>query len=81
MPVLEKNGTKPLQNDRRVDKLFDYLETVLKIRAGYDIAFQCHHETAMALMLSIHPSRQKDLLTEHRIQFSNEIASHDYRDA
>jgi hypothetical protein len=59
MPVLEKNGTKPLQNDCRVDKLFDYLETVLKIRAGYDIAFQCHHETAMALMLSIHPSRQK----------------------
>jgi hypothetical protein len=57
------------------------LETVLKIRAGYDIAFQCHHETAMALMLSIHPSRQQDLVTEHRIQFSNAIASHDYRDA
>ncbi len=30
MPILEKNGTKPLQNDCRVDKLFDYLETVLK---------------------------------------------------
>ena len=25
----------------------------------------------MALMLSIHPSRQKDLLTEHRIQLLN----------
>ena len=35
----------------------------------------------MALMLSIHPSRQKDLLTEHRIQLSDEIVSHDYRDA
>ena len=35
----------------------------------------------MALMLSIHPSRQKDLLTEHRIQLSDEIASHDYCDA
>jgi len=35
----------------------------------------------MVLMLSVHPSRQKDLLTEHRIQLSNEIASHDYRDA
>jgi len=58
-----------------------YLETVLKIRAGYDIAFKCHRETAMALMLSVHPSRHKDLLTEHRIQLSNEIASHDYRDA
>ena len=35
----------------------------------------------MALMLSVHPSRQKDLLTEHRVQLLNEIASHDYRDA
>jgi transglutaminase-like putative cysteine protease len=81
MPVLEKNGTKPLQNDCRVDKPFDYLETVLKIRAGYDIAFYSPQETAMALMLSVHPSRQKDLLTEHRVQLLNEIASHDYRDA
>src|SRR6476659_3148211 len=37
------------------------LETVLKIRAGYDIAFYSPQETAMALMLSVHPSRQKDL--------------------
>ena len=35
----------------------------------------------MVLMLSVHPSRQKDLLTQHRIQLSNGIASHDYRDA
>ena len=35
----------------------------------------------MALMLSVHPSREKDLLTEHRVQLSNGIPSHDYRDA
>jgi hypothetical protein len=60
---------------------FDLLETILKIRAGYDIAFYSPHETAMALMLSVHPSRQKDLRTEHRVQLSNGIPSHDYRDA
>ena len=32
-------------------------------------------------MLSIHPSRQPDLLTEHRNQLSNGIDSHDYLDA
>jgi transglutaminase-like putative cysteine protease len=57
------------------------LETALKIRAGYDIAFQCYQDTPMVLMLSIHPSRQQDLLTEHRIRLSNGIEVHDYLDA
>jgi len=35
----------------------------------------------MVLMLSVHPLRQRDLLTEHRIRLSNEVASHDYLDA
>ena len=40
MPALGKHGTKSPQNDCRTDKvLLIYLETVLKIRAGYDIAF------------------------------------------
>jgi transglutaminase-like putative cysteine protease len=56
------------------------------IRAGYDIAFHCQQPTPMVLMLSVHPSRQGDLLSEHRIQLSggqpsNNIASHDYRDS
>jgi transglutaminase-like putative cysteine protease len=51
------------------------------IRAGYDIAFHCRQETPMVLMLSVHPSRQCDLLSEHRIQLSNGIASRDYRDS
>jgi transglutaminase-like putative cysteine protease len=56
-------------------------ESALKIRAGYDIAFQCVQEMPMVLMLSVHPSRQPDLLTEHVIRFSPGVASRDYRDA
>jgi transglutaminase-like putative cysteine protease len=53
----------------------------LKIRAGYDIAFECFQDTPMVLMLSVHPSRRQDLLTEHRIRLSDGIESHDYVDA
>jgi transglutaminase-like putative cysteine protease len=52
----------------------------VEIRAGYDIAFQCVQETPMVLMLSIEPARVRDLLSEHRIGFSPDIASHDYVD-
>jgi transglutaminase-like putative cysteine protease len=52
----------------------------VEIRAGYDIAFQCFQETPMVLMLSIERARVKDLLSEHRIQFSPDVASHDYVD-
>jgi transglutaminase-like putative cysteine protease len=44
------------------------------------MAFQCYQETPMLLMLSVRPERAADLLTEHRIQLSNEIPSRDYRD-
>jgi transglutaminase-like putative cysteine protease len=52
----------------------------VQIRAGYDIAFQCFQETPMVLMLSIEPARTCDLLSEHKIRFSPNIASHDYAD-
>jgi transglutaminase-like putative cysteine protease len=52
----------------------------VKIRAGYDIAFQCVQQTPMVLMLSIEPARVGDLLSEHRIKFSPDVASHDYLD-
>jgi hypothetical protein len=52
----------------------------VQIRAGYDIAFQCFQQTPMILMLSIEPTRQNDLLSEHRIRFSPDIPSHDYTD-
>lgn len=52
----------------------------MQIRAGYDIAFQCYQETPMILMLSIHPSREADLLSPHRISFSQDVQAHDYLD-
>ncbi|HWZ08875.1 MAG TPA: transglutaminase family protein [Bradyrhizobium sp.] len=52
----------------------------MQIRAGYDIAFQCFQETPMVLMLSIEPARSRDLLSEHKIRFSPNVASHDYAD-
>ena len=52
----------------------------MEIRAGYDIAFQCFQETPMVLMLSIGPARVRDLLSEHKIRFSPDVASHDYVD-
>jgi len=52
----------------------------VEIRAGYDIAFQCFQETPMVLMLSVEPERLGDLLSEHRIQFSPNVASNDYVD-
>ena len=53
----------------------------VKIEAGYDIAFNCAQDVPTLLMLSVHPSRQQDLLTEHRINFSPDIRSRDYLDA
>jgi transglutaminase-like putative cysteine protease len=53
----------------------------VRIRAGYDIAFQCPQAVPMILMLSVHPSRQSDLLSDHAIRFSPGVNSRDYRDA
>jgi hypothetical protein len=38
-------------------------EINLKIRLGYDIAFECYQDVPMVLLLSVHPSREKDLLS------------------
>jgi len=52
----------------------------VKIEAGYCIAFSCAQEVPLILMLSVHPSRQSDLLSEHKISFSPNVASRDYVD-
>jgi transglutaminase-like putative cysteine protease len=52
----------------------------VKIRAGYNIEFNLFQDTAMVLMLSVHPSRQGDLLTPHRLKYSRPVHSHDYTD-
>ena len=53
----------------------------MKIRAGYNIAFNCLEEVPILLMLSVHPSRQHDLLTDHVIQFSPNVEARNFRDA
>ena len=45
-------------------------EINLKIRAGYDIAFECYQDVPTVLLLSVHPSRERDLLTPQRIELS-----------
>ena len=52
----------------------------MEIRAGYDIAFQCVQETPMTLALSIEPARERDLLSDHAIRFTPDVASRNYID-
>ncbi|ABD89162.1 transglutaminase-like domain-containing protein [Rhodopseudomonas palustris] len=49
----------------------------MQIRAGYNIAFHCFHDTPMNLMLSVHPSRMQHIVGEHRIRFSPQLDSRD----
>ena len=53
----------------------------MKIRAGYDIAYNCLQDVPMVLMLSVHPSRKPDLLSDHTILLSPEVDARDYVDA
>ena len=51
------------------------------IRAGYQIRFATDVMTPMLAMLSIHPSRNKDLVLPHRIEASPDVPIYDYIDA
>ncbi|WP_242095967.1 transglutaminase family protein [Sphingomonas sp. CROZ-RG-20F-R02-07] len=51
------------------------------IRAGYDIRFDTESPTPMMAMLSIHPSRNKDLRTLQRIVATPDVPMYDYLDA
>ena len=50
------------------------------IEAGYDIAFECPAQTPMLLQLSIHPSRDADLLTPDKITCDPILATRSYID-
>ncbi len=50
------------------------------IRAGYDIRLDCAVPTPLVAMLTIHPSRNKDLETPHRIVTTPELPIYDYLD-
>jgi transglutaminase-like putative cysteine protease len=51
------------------------------IRAGYEIRYEAAAPTPMMAMLSIHPSRNQDLRTPHRIEASPDVPRYDYLDA
>jgi transglutaminase-like putative cysteine protease len=52
----------------------------MKIRIGYEIAYDSTQETAMILTLSVHSSRVSDIVTPQPIAFDPPIASRDYID-
>jgi len=50
------------------------------IRAGYEIRFETAVPTAMLALLSIHPTRHKDLQTPHRIVAAPDVPMYSYED-
>ncbi len=51
------------------------------IRAGYDIRFDAWQPVPMLALLSVHPSRNRDLLTPHRIVANPDVPMYDYVDS
>jgi hypothetical protein len=56
------------------------MEVFVKIRAGYDIAFQCSYAVPMVLMLTTHPSRDGDILSDQSMHFSLGVDARDFFD-
>ena len=52
----------------------------MKIRAGYEISYDCAQSTPMIAMLSVHPSRLKDLMTPDLLHLDPTIPTNGYRD-
>jgi hypothetical protein len=50
------------------------------IRAGFHIAFELPQPTPIILMLSVHPSRARDILTGSKLQAAPSLPMHSYRD-
>ncbi|RJT29848.1 transglutaminase family protein [Mesorhizobium waimense] len=53
----------------------------MRIRAGFNLTYECPQPTPMLLVLEIHPSRRVDLLTEQVIGFDRPIEARGYTDA
>ena len=52
----------------------------MKVRAGYEISYECPAPTPMILQLSVHPSRIPDLLTWDRMQIDQPVPVNTYHD-
>jgi hypothetical protein len=53
----------------------------MRIRAGYEISYDCPQPTPMMMALSVHPSRFPDLLTPDRMRLDPPIPANTYHDA
>ena len=53
----------------------------MKIRAGYEISYDCPQPTPMILTLSVHPSRFADLITLDRMLLDPPIVPNTYHDS
>ena len=53
----------------------------MKIRAGYQISYDCPQPTPMILQLSVHPSRLYDLVNPDRIQLDPPLPANTYHDS
>ena len=52
----------------------------MKIRAGYEISYDCVQPTPMIAMLNVHPSRTQDLMTPDLLRLDPEIPINSYKD-
>ena len=53
----------------------------MKIRAGYEITYDCPQPTPMIVELSVHPIRRSDLITPDAIRLEPPVPIKDYRDS
>jgi len=53
----------------------------MKIRAGYEISYDCPQPTPMILQLSVHPSRVPDLLNADRVHLNPPLTANTYTDS
>jgi len=52
----------------------------MKIRAGYEITYDCPQPTPMIVELSVHPIRRSDLITPDAIRLEPPVPIKQYRD-
>jgi transglutaminase-like putative cysteine protease len=52
----------------------------MKIRAGYEISYECAQPTPMILTLSVHPSRRADLVTPDWMRLHPKVPVREYSD-
>ena len=52
----------------------------MKIRAGYEISYDCPRPTPMMMALSVHPPRFPDLLTPDLMRLDPPVPANTYHD-